>query len=220
MIEADLLVMGSGAAGFATALAASPAGPDVPTVEACRGHAKTSCWPVCDHRAIRRYGMGAIGPAPLPLGPEFATKMGVYAVELQSTIARFDASAAHGEDTDFGKGTDAYHRFNGDPTHGLNPCLAPPERAPFCAMRLIPGDIGTFLDLPSDWPCPGTGRPGRPDFQPLCPPQRHGQRHGWHISRGRHHHWPSPHLRLYRGPTRGLDRPLNASSQGKPSECL
>jgi len=24
----------------------------------------------------------------------------------------------------------------------------------------------------------------------------------------RYHHWPGPGLRLYRGPTRGLDRPL------------
>ena len=133
-------------------------------VEACRGRAETSCWLLCDHRAIRRYGMGAIGPAPLPLGPhlrngylvkaaswpDLAAKIGLEAGALQATIQRFNANAARGEDPDFGKGTDAYHRFNGDPTHKPNPCLAPLEQGPFYAMKMIPGDIGTFLGLRVD----------------------------------------------------------------------
>jgi len=133
-------------------------------VEACRDRSETMCWLICDHRAIRRYGMGAIGPAPLPLGPhlrngyllsaatwsELAARIGVDAEALQQTIGRFNANAARGEDPDFGKGTDAYHRFNGDPTHQPNPCLAPLERPPFYAMKLIPGDIGTFLGLRVD----------------------------------------------------------------------
>lgn len=133
-------------------------------VEACHDRSETMCWLICDHRAIRRYGMGAIGPAPLPLGPhlrngyllsaatwsELAARIGVDAEALQQTIGRFNANAARGEDPDFGKGTDAYHRFNGDPTHQPNPCLAPLERPPFYAMKLIPGDIGTFLGLRVD----------------------------------------------------------------------
>ena len=133
-------------------------------VEASRNHEETSCWLICDHRAIRRYGIGAIGPAPLPLGPhlksgyliaapswtELAARMGVDAGALKATVERVNTYAARGEDPDFGKGTDAYHRFNGDPTHGPNPCLAPLERAPFYAMKLIPGDIGTFLGLRVD----------------------------------------------------------------------
>jgi hypothetical protein len=133
-------------------------------VEACRDREETMCWLICDHRAIRRYGMGAIGPAPLPLGPhlrngyllsartwpELAALMGVNAGVLQNTIQRVNVNAARGEDPDFGKGTDAYHRFNGDPAHQPNPCLAPLERPPFYAMKLIPGDIGTFLGLRVD----------------------------------------------------------------------
>lgn len=133
-------------------------------VEACRERAETSCWLICDHRAIRRYGMGAIGPAPLPLGPhlrsgylrrattwqQLAALIGVDAQTLQATIGRFNANAGNGTDPDFGKGDDAYHRFNGDPTHSPNPCLAPLERAPYYAMKLIPGDIGTFLGLRVD----------------------------------------------------------------------
>lgn len=133
-------------------------------VESCRGRVETSCWLICDHRAIRRYGMGAIGPAPLPLGAhlrsgyllsagswaELANKTGIPAPTLQDTIERFNTGAARGEDPEFGKGTDAYHRFNGDPTHGPNPCLAPLVQAPFYAMKMIPGDIGTFLGLRVD----------------------------------------------------------------------
>ena len=133
-------------------------------VEASRERPETSCWLVCDHRAIRRYGMGAIGPAPLPLGPHLksgyllsapgwpglAAKMEVASATLQATIERFNANAARGDDPDFGKGTDAYHRFNGDPTHTPNPCLAPLVQGPFYAMKMIPGDIGTFLGLRCD----------------------------------------------------------------------
>jgi predicted oxidoreductase len=85
-----------------------------------------------------------------PTWAGLAAKIGVEAATLQSTIDRFNGTAARGEDPDFGKGTDAYHRFNGDPTHTPNPCLAPLEKAPFYAMKMIPGDIGTFLGLRAD----------------------------------------------------------------------
>jgi len=145
-------------------------------VEACRGTRETMSWLLCDHRAIRRYGMGAIGPAPLPLGPhrrsgylltagswrELAARIGVEAATLQATIDRFNANAARGEDPDFGKGTDAYHRFNGDPAHTPNPCLAPLEKPPFYAMKMIPGDIGTFVGLRADGHARVLDHAGRP----------------------------------------------------------
>lgn len=196
-------------------------------VEACRSLDETSCWLACDYRAIRRCGMGAIGPAPLPLGPhlksgnllvapdwaELAAKMGVSAEALQSTIERFNTNAAR-RGPGFRQGTDAYHRFNGDPTHGPNACLAPLVRGPFYAMKLIPADIGTFLGLRVDGHARVLDRSGSPHYGPLCRRQRHDQRHGRYLSRGRYHHWPGPHLRLYRGPTRGLGRPLTPFANG------
>jgi len=133
-------------------------------IEVCRGAAQTFCWLLCDRRAIRRYGMGAIGPAPMPLGghlrsgyliegrswSELAGKLGIDPETLVATFERFNGSAVQGKDPDFGKGTDAYHRFNGDPNHGPNPCLAPLVDGPFYAMKLVPGDIGTFLGLSVD----------------------------------------------------------------------
>jgi hypothetical protein len=34
-------------------------------IEACRGDPQAEAWMVCDHYAIRRFGLGALGPAPL-----------------------------------------------------------------------------------------------------------------------------------------------------------
>ena len=55
-----------------------------------------------------------------------------------------------GEDPEFGKGTDPYQRFNGSIGHGPNPCVAPIDRGPFYAVRLVPGDIGTFIGMRTD----------------------------------------------------------------------
>ena len=53
-------------------------------------------------------------------------------------------------DTEFARGTDAYQRFNGAPGHAPNPCVAPLDRPPYYAVRLVPGDIGTFAGLEAD----------------------------------------------------------------------
>jgi succinate dehydrogenase/fumarate reductase flavoprotein subunit len=146
-------------------------------VEACRGREDTFCWLLCDHRAIRRYGMGGIGPTPMPLRPhirsgylrrasswpELAAAIGAETATLQETVSRYNEAAARGEDPAFGKGTDAYHRFNGDPNHeGPNPCIAPLARGPFYAMKLVPGDIGTFLGLRVDGNARVLDHQGRP----------------------------------------------------------
>jgi predicted oxidoreductase len=57
---------------------------------------------------------------------------------------------ARGEDRDFGKGSTAYNRFHGDPEVTPNPCLAPLAVPPFYAVRVVPGDIGTFAGLRAD----------------------------------------------------------------------
>jgi succinate dehydrogenase/fumarate reductase flavoprotein subunit len=38
----------------------------------------------------------------------------------------------------------------GDPDHKPNPCLAPVSRAPFFAIKVYPGDIGTALGISVD----------------------------------------------------------------------
>jgi hypothetical protein len=122
------------------------------------------CWIVTDHAAIRRYGLGPIGPSPVRLGPyiragylrrgataaDLARSTGLPAEAVIASIARFNAAARQGLDPDFGRGNNAYDRGNGDPLHQPNPTLGALERGPFYAIRMTPGDIGTFIGLATD----------------------------------------------------------------------
>jgi len=74
---------------------------------------------------------------------ELAKAMGVDPAKLDQTIARFNASAAKGEDPEFHRGEAAYDKMYGDYRHQPNPCLRPLTEAPFYAMPIYPGDIGT-----------------------------------------------------------------------------
>ncbi len=121
-------------------------------------------WLLADHRAIRRYGLGAVRPFPAPMGrhlrsgylrrgatpADLATATGLPAQALAETLARFNAAALRGDDPDHGKGSTAYNRYLGDAGHGPNPCIAPLDQAPFYAIRLHPGDIGAATGLEID----------------------------------------------------------------------
>jgi succinate dehydrogenase/fumarate reductase flavoprotein subunit len=133
-------------------------------VAACKGEQTVSSWLLCDHRALRNYGLGCVAPFPLPIGrhlrsgylkrgrtlAELAQVIGIDPGALQDTIAEFNADARRGEDSHFGKGSLAYNRYQGDSLNRPNPCLAPIETAPFYAIKLVVGDIGTFAGLATD----------------------------------------------------------------------
>ncbi|MBO0903509.1 FAD-dependent oxidoreductase [Jiella sonneratiae] len=121
-------------------------------------------WLICDRPFIRTYGLGLIRPRTPSLRKyvangylteaaslgELAGKIGVAAERLQATVARFNGFARTGVDADFGRGTGAYERGNGDPAHGPNPCLGPIETAPFYALALWPTPLGTSRGLLAD----------------------------------------------------------------------
>lgn len=118
-------------------------------------------WLIADHRAQRRYGLGAVPPAPLTLGSwqrsgylvsaptleELAARLQIPKVTLVATVAKFNTMARTGTDADFNRGADPYDRANGDAEHHPNPCLGALEQGPFHAVRIWPGDIGTFVGL-------------------------------------------------------------------------
>ena len=122
---------------------------------------------LCDRRALRKYGLGAIQPMTLRLGSyrrsgylleaptmrALAAKLGVDADHLEATIGTYNRDAATGVDTAFGRGSNAYHKYVGDAANAPNPCLHPIATPPFYAVALYPADLGTAAGL-------GTSRNG------------------------------------------------------------
>ena len=62
---------------------------------------------------------------------------------LNATVNKMNEYAKTGKDLDFQRGDAPYDRHYSDPAIKPNPNLAPIAEAPFYAMRLNPGDIGT-----------------------------------------------------------------------------
>lgn len=127
------------------------------------GH-EVASWLVCTHAFQRRYGLGYSRPAPLPLGPhlrsgylksgrtlaELARACGIDAAGLEATVREFNAHAQRGEDPAFGRGSTIYNRYQGDARVQPNPCVAPLEKGPFYAVKVVPGSFGTFAGLRTD----------------------------------------------------------------------
>ena len=65
-------------------------------------------------------------------------------------LADYNAGAHRGEDPAFGRGSTPFNRFYGDPENAPNPCVAPIERAPFYAVKVLPGSLGTFAGIRTD----------------------------------------------------------------------
>lgn len=121
-------------------------------------------WFVCDHPTLRRYGLGFAKPFPLPLGPylrsgylkrgrtlaALAAAAGIDPGGLERTVALYNGPAARGEDPAFHRGSTAYNRSLGDPAVKPNPCVAPLATGPFYAVKVVPGDLGTFAGLRGD----------------------------------------------------------------------
>lgn len=119
---------------------------------------------VCDHRFIKKYGLGMVKPGGLglkkwlatgyiisaPTLAELAQKIGCNPTNLEDSAARMTRYAAQGQDPDFGKGGNSSDRSMGDPRHQPNPCLGPVSTAPFYAVQILPGDSTTTLGLKVD----------------------------------------------------------------------
>ena len=133
-------------------------------MQAARPGEEIAAFLICDHRALRRYGLGCVPPFPLGIGrhlasgylkrgamlAELAAQCGIDPQGLQATVATFNVSAAEGRDPAFGKGSRAYNRYQGDALHGPNPCVAPIKDGPFYAIKLVIGDLGTYAGIRTD----------------------------------------------------------------------
>lgn len=119
---------------------------------------------IADHKAVRRYSLGAMRPIPFSIrrclkagyaasAPNIralARKIGVDEIALEDTVQLFNLNARIGCDPCFDRGTTAYNVFQGDELHQPNPCLGPVERAPFYALPVCAGDFGSFVGLVAD----------------------------------------------------------------------
>jgi len=119
---------------------------------------------IADHPTLRHYGLGFAKPAPVPLSPylrsgyllrgatlgALAERAGIDPAALVATVARYNEAAVRGEDPEFGRGRSAYNRYLGDPARKPNPCVGPITTGPFYALKLVPGDLGTFAGLQGD----------------------------------------------------------------------
>ncbi|MGY8667565.1 FAD-dependent oxidoreductase [Bradyrhizobium sp. UFLA05-109] len=133
-------------------------------VKAAKPGEEIAAFLVCDHRTLRKYGLGCVPPFPMPLGHHLRTgylmcgetlealaaKAGIDTKAFTETVAKFNATAGQGYDAAFGKGSKAYNRYQGDALHGPNPCVAPLERGPFYAIKMVIGDLGTYAGIVTD----------------------------------------------------------------------
>ncbi|MFG1363869.1 FAD-dependent oxidoreductase [Xanthobacter versatilis] len=122
------------------------------------------CFIITDAVGLKRFGLGMVRMGTRNLKPflddgylveaptiaALAAKLNMDAAVLEETVGAMNTYAKTGVDTQFGRGTTAYHRINGDAAHGPNPTLGPIDTAPFYAVRLYPGDIGAATGLVID----------------------------------------------------------------------
>ena len=120
-------------------------------------------WLVCDHRFLRRWGLGVAKSWPLPIRhwlrsgylkradtlAGLAEACGIDPA-LAATVAVYNRHAARGEDPQFHRGWSPYNRNQGDPARRPNPNVAPITRAPFYAVEVVPGSFGSFQGLATD----------------------------------------------------------------------
>ncbi|MFF0817720.1 FAD-binding protein [Rhodococcus sp. NPDC003318] len=113
-------------------------------------------WLIIDSFHRSRYTFGFAPPGPFPRElissgvikrsdtlEDLAQQCGIEATALVKTVDRFNGFAVTGVDEDFHRGEGAHERYQGDSTHKPNPCLGPIAKAPFYAVQIYPGDLGT-----------------------------------------------------------------------------
>lgn len=81
---------------------------------------------------------------------ELAARLELPAGALEASVERFNGFARSGVDEDFHRGESAYDKYYSDPTVKPNCSLAPIEKGPFYAVKIVPGDLGTKGGLVTD----------------------------------------------------------------------
>lgn len=133
-----------------------------------KGNGAVPCWLIFDATFRFKYPMGIFLPGQIEPDSKLpkdwldkvyyradtldalARKIGVDASNLAQTVQRLNGFAKTGIDTEFGKGNSPIDRYYSDANVKPNPCLGPIQKAPFYAVRLDAGEIGTKGGLITD----------------------------------------------------------------------
>jgi 3-oxosteroid 1-dehydrogenase len=121
-------------------------------------------WAILDSQYIRNYMLaGSMAGAKKPAKwfeagflhkaatiEELAALIKVDPQALRNTVERFNGFVAKNHDDDFSRGDRAYDRWLGDSFHEKNASLGAISEAPFYAMAVYPGDVGTYGGVVTD----------------------------------------------------------------------
>jgi 3-oxosteroid 1-dehydrogenase len=126
------------------------------------------CWLIFDARFRAKFSAGGFMPTAvmpdrkIPIDwwdhyifkaatvEDLAAKIDVPVDALKKTVSKMNEYARAGKDPEFGRGGNDYDRFFGDPTSKPNPSLGTLEEAPFYAVPINLGDLGTKGGLKAD----------------------------------------------------------------------
>jgi 3-oxosteroid 1-dehydrogenase len=81
---------------------------------------------------------------------DLAKLLKMVPAKLRATVNRFNGFVRANRDEDFQRGVRAYDEWLGDPLHKPSATLGTIEQAPFYAVPVVPGDVGTFGGLVTD----------------------------------------------------------------------
>ncbi len=130
--------------------------------------ANTPCWLVFDATFRTKFTAGGIMPTILTpdskIPPDWwdhyifradtlealAAKIHLPVATLKKTVANMNEYAKTGVDPEFGRGNNAYDQMFGDWNVKPNPCLGPIDKAPYYAVAINLGDLGTKGGLKAD----------------------------------------------------------------------
>ncbi|MDR2856352.1 MAG: FAD-dependent oxidoreductase [Novosphingobium sp.] len=130
--------------------------------------ANMPCWLIFDAKFRRKFSAGGLMPTvhtaehKVPNDwwdhyifragsiEELARKIALPVDAVQQTVANMNEYARTGIDPEFGRGMNIYDQFFGDPTVTPNPNLGPIDTAPFYAVPINCGDLGTKGGLRCD----------------------------------------------------------------------
>ncbi|MBV1686454.1 FAD-dependent oxidoreductase [Novosphingobium sp. G106] len=131
--------------------------------QAMRARGGVPAWIIMEARHRKYYPWGTVPPRIMPASwlnsgymkrddtlEGLAGQCGIDPIGLRRTVERFNAFAAAGHDADFRRGARAYDRYQADPRVKPNPSLGPLSQAPFYAVQIVPGDVGTAGGLMAD----------------------------------------------------------------------